>query len=476
MDKPELKKTLSKIGLQNGDSVILHSSFLSLGRFNGGPDAVIEAFLETLGNEGTLVVPTFGALGIITEKLREHPEAIKSYCNGATVAAVGKAAKMLCGEHWKAKTLHGKDTPYTRLAEIGGYVCLLGVDQDRNTTLHSVEALLELPYLSTHSGKFIDEEGTDRFGEWKYFPGPHRDFIGLDRYFRESGKMKITRFGNAIIRLIKAQDLIDISMELGKKSPDFVLCNNPNCADCVQQRATLFEARIKNSEYFTLAASMRLAGRYVPEAIDNMEAAGIRVIELDFINKNPAATLKTETILSTVKDFENAGISISGMRLFFIPNSLEGMISEPEIIKSVKRLIIPLSESAIFAVEARKLGWEVEFFNQNQTSLTAEARLKKLEGKIVFNPANFASVRENPFLNSYKAGRFIKTMSALDIVDGLFDGSPTALACGNAEIKELISILRCRSFPGIFTLGGGSIFPGSLLDARKQFEKILDTI
>lgn len=476
MDKSELKKELAELGLKEGDSLILHSSFLSLGHVKGGPETVIDAFLETLGTKGTLVVPTFGAFGILADLLKNRPEAEKSFCNGANVAAIGGSASKLCHEHWKAETLHGKDTPYTRLAEIGGYVCLLGVDQDRNTTLHSVETILKQPYLTTHSGEFIDENGMKRQGEWKYYPGPHRDFIGLDRIYRESGKMKIKRIGNAVVRLIKAQDLIDIGLGLGKKYPDFVLCDNPNCADCVQQRATLFKERIKNTEYFTLSASMRLAGRYVPEAVDNLAAAGISHIELDFINKKPAAILKTENIISAVNEFKNSGIDVSGMRLFFIPDSFNGMISEPEIINAIKRLIIPVSESDAFTIEARKSGWKVEFFNQNHTALNVAARLKKLDGKLVFNPANFAAVGENPFLKSYNAGRFIKTISALDIVDGLFDGTPTALAHGNAEIKELVSIIRCRSFTGIFTLGGGSLFPGNLMDASKQFENILDSI
>lgn len=476
MNKKEIKKGLKDLGLKKGDSVLLHSSFVSLGHVEGGPDTVIDAFLETLGNNGTLVVPTFGALGILTDTLKNRRGAVKSCCNGATVAALGASAVTLCHDHWKAETLHGKDTPYTRLAETGGYVCLLGVDQDRNTTLHSVEALLELPYLNIHRGEFIDEKGKTRTGKWKYFPGPHRDFIRLDRFYRESGKMKIGRIGNAVVRLIKAKDLIDIGLRLGKETPDFALCDNPNCTDCVRQRAEIFGARIRNSECFTLAASIRLAGRYVAEAVDNLKDAGISLVELDFINKKPAGILKAENILDAVKEFAAEEVAVSGLRLFHVPDSFAGMVSEPEIIKAVRRLILPLSESDIFAAEAKKSGWEVNFFNQTQTAKSAAARLKKLEGRIVFNPANFAATGEEPFLKSYGAGRFIRKICALDIVDGLFDGTTTALAYGNGEIKELISILRCHSFSGIFTLGGGSLFPGSLMEARKQFETILDNI
>ena len=72
MTKQEIIAALQEMGLKNGDKVLLHSSLLSLGEVEGGPDAVIDAFLELLGSEGTLLVPVFGALGILTETLKKQ--------------------------------------------------------------------------------------------------------------------------------------------------------------------------------------------------------------------------------------------------------------------------------------------------------------------------------------------------------------------------------------------------------------------
>ena len=142
MTKQEIIAGLQEMGLKQGDKVLLHSSLLSLGQVDGGPDAVIDAFLEVLGKEGTLLVPVFGALGILTETLKKRPGAVISPCPVGTLAALGADAEALCHDHWKADTAHGADTPFTRLIEMDGYVCLMGVDQDRNTSLHGVEALL----------------------------------------------------------------------------------------------------------------------------------------------------------------------------------------------------------------------------------------------------------------------------------------------------------------------------------------------
>ena len=172
MNKAEIVAGLRGMGLVNGDKVLLHSSLISLGKVDGGPEAVIDAFLEVLGKEGTLLVPVFGALGILTETLKNRPDAVISPCPKGTLAAVGADAEAICKDHWKADTAHGADTPFTRLAEMGGYVCLLGCDQDRNTSLHGVEALLELPYLSDTVGTFTTPEGETITKTWKYYPGP----------------------------------------------------------------------------------------------------------------------------------------------------------------------------------------------------------------------------------------------------------------------------------------------------------------
>jgi len=111
MTKQEIIAGLQRIGLTKGDKVLLHSSLLSLGKVDGGPDAVIDAFIEVLGSEGTLLVPVFGALGILTDTLKKRPGAIISPCPVGTLAALGADAEAICHDHWRADTAHGKDTP-----------------------------------------------------------------------------------------------------------------------------------------------------------------------------------------------------------------------------------------------------------------------------------------------------------------------------------------------------------------------------
>jgi aminoglycoside 3-N-acetyltransferase len=51
----ELVNGVKELGLEKGDVVLVHSSFKSFGGVEGGPQTVIDALLEVLGEEGTLV-------------------------------------------------------------------------------------------------------------------------------------------------------------------------------------------------------------------------------------------------------------------------------------------------------------------------------------------------------------------------------------------------------------------------------------
>ena len=148
MNRTDIAGSLRQLGLKTGDIVLLHGSLASIGQVDGGAEVVVEAFLEVLGEAGTLVAPVFEpGLGLIAEAIERHPRAVRSLHPLACVAAIGKDAEALCRDHWQAETAHTHQTPYLRIAERGGYVCLLGVDQDRNTTLHTAETLLRLPDL-----------------------------------------------------------------------------------------------------------------------------------------------------------------------------------------------------------------------------------------------------------------------------------------------------------------------------------------
>ncbi|MBN2308539.1 MAG: AAC(3) family N-acetyltransferase [Candidatus Hydrogenedentes bacterium] len=478
MTQREIEAGLRELGLGAGDIVLLHSSLRSFGRVDGGARTVVDAFLAVLGPEGTLVVPTFGALGVITEVVREDPRAVRSVHPLASVAAIGADAAALCADHWKAATAHGEGTPYTRIAERGGYVCLAGVDQDRNTTLHTAEALLGLPYLSDKTATFETGEG-ERTATWRFFPGPHRDFIGLDRLLRERGVLRIGRIGESVIRLMKSQELIDACLEAGKADPAFVLCDNPNCADCVAQRAAIRAARFEG-ESFRLAASSGLAGRYVPEMIDNLEASGVRAVEVDLVEGRPAQALAEPQLAGAIHGLREGGCEVIALRALSVPEFVESFLDRARA-AGVGRVVLPLSSRARHhAACAAERGVHVSFSNATQGSVLASEMLLELAKggagpRFTLNAAHLARAGEKPFLYSYKK-KLHRFIDQLDLEDCCFDGTPQALARGNAEIKELVSILRCAGFRGIMTLTTANRAVGGLGGAVARFEALLEAM
>jgi len=55
--KEQLKKDLHALGIDNGDVILMHSSFKSLGELEGGAKTFFEGFMEVLGDAGTLILP-----------------------------------------------------------------------------------------------------------------------------------------------------------------------------------------------------------------------------------------------------------------------------------------------------------------------------------------------------------------------------------------------------------------------------------
>lgn len=469
---------LRKLGLKSGDIVIVHSSLSSIGQVNGGGPTIVQAFLQVLGREGTLVAPVFGKLGVITDCVRAHPEAVCSKLPVGTIAAIGAHAKDICCGHENASTAHGKGTPYTRIAELGGWICLLGVDQDRNTTMHTVEALLELPYLTDRKVSCETSDGqTTR--TLKYYPGPHRDFISLDSLLRSTGAMHTGKVGRAVTRLIRSQTMIDTLVELGRKNPAFALCENPNCTDCVRQHAAIRRS-LWQRESFTLAASAQLCGRYVDEIIENCAAAGIDHVELDMLQGKPVDMQAADIIQDAVKRLQEHGIQVIALRTGRISQSYPTLFESARAC-GIKRIVLPLqTDLSAIVKEARQAGLGLAFYNVGQDAVTASNQLLALPKTtspvgFVFDAAGFARIGESPFLRSYKH-KLRRYLCQLDVGDALYSGQSTPLGLGNAEIKEMISILRCASFQGYLVLSARNRACGTLLDTTRRLVCLLEAM
>lgn len=163
--KEKLKNEIVKLGLKKGDSVVAHSSLSSLGNFSNRAQIVVDALLEVLGKEGTLLIsalsyenvtkenPAFNVnttsscVGWLSEYFRNLPDSRRSLHPTHSVCAIGKKTDYFLGTHYLDSTPCGENSPFRKLKEIGGKILFLGCSLKPNTSMHGIEELTSPPYL-----------------------------------------------------------------------------------------------------------------------------------------------------------------------------------------------------------------------------------------------------------------------------------------------------------------------------------------
>jgi len=217
------------LGVRRDMIVMVHSSLGRVGRTEGGPIAVIEALLEVLGPDGTLVMPaespqlsdlaslevfdpktTATTMGAIPEAFRSYPGTHRSSHPLVSVCANGRRARAITAEH-ALELCEGRGTPFEKLYELDGWTLLLGVGFNRCTSLHYAESLV--PNRRTMISRFpIIENGVRVWVEKLSMGtdnGTHFPIVG--QRFVDRGHVRSGRVGNANALLFSTRALVDFA-------------------------------------------------------------------------------------------------------------------------------------------------------------------------------------------------------------------------------------------------------------------------
>ena len=205
---------LRALGVKPGMVVMAHSALSSFGEVAGGADAVIDALIEAVGPQGTLLVRDGQRAGVrclgreverghrhrhVLAETRSHPQHPSDPLrrrDRADGAAAPRGARVAADSPGAGVALGADREAAGRLRPAAG------CDQDRNTLLHCAEEAVDAPYLTPLQREYLDESREKRSITLNKFPGPHRDFIGLDHVFRERGVMRTGKIGKAACRLV----------------------------------------------------------------------------------------------------------------------------------------------------------------------------------------------------------------------------------------------------------------------------------
>ncbi len=236
------------LGVEPGGVLLVHTSFKAVG-LSGGPVELISALRAVLGQSGTLVMPTMtdGAsvydpsstptleMGITAETFWRRPGVVRSPHPGASFAAAGPLADVICAPH-PLSPPHGLDSPVGRVFEHGGQILLLGVGHDANTTLHLAESMAAVPYSVLHPCVVtVDgEPQTVMIAETDHCC---RGFNMTDDWLRHSGQQKEGLVGRATARLVPSRAVIEQSVLRLRSHPLLFLCSpDAFCAECDRAR------------------------------------------------------------------------------------------------------------------------------------------------------------------------------------------------------------------------------------------------
>ena len=401
-------------GIERGTLLFVHSSIKAVGPHIQA-ESLIEALRRTLGDEGTLLFPTFTArtepwfdveqtpssMGVVSEIFRKMPKTIRSRHPRHPVAAQGPAAKRLLAYHELAPGPCGLDTPFYRHAQEGGHILLLGVDFDTLTLLHTAEALLDLPYLNTMIGRYLDANGAVREISMVQVPGGHRGGVrGFEKGLNDAGLITYGSIGNAKCMVMKAKQVLEFMVDTLRKDPYAALCAHEYCPDCETYKAAIRGKKLEN-----LGASISLLLKEAPENMNMFQHM------VGSFSKYPIK-ICIETDRHTIHE-----------RLF---------IPHPEQMKEYRSL------------------------PQGYTGLG-------------YNPLDAAKEGIQPFYDILYAGPCRDVITDIFIEDGVVQIPGTRedalaylpflslpervpLGQGNAQLREIVSALRMRNFSGTYHL------------------------
>jgi len=178
----ELEELLRSLGLNRGDRVFVHAFVPSLGLVEGGLAGVSDALRAVIGDEGTLIVPTFSASyrrgevydvagspsfnGALSEYVRRRPAAIRNLDPLFSFAAIGPDAADLMRRD--GKNCFGAGSGYDRLFAANVKFIGLGVhwDQGYSFMMH-LERLAEVPFrVEQRFDGVTRDSGGAEFPDW----------------------------------------------------------------------------------------------------------------------------------------------------------------------------------------------------------------------------------------------------------------------------------------------------------------------
>lgn len=237
------------LGVEAGDTLLVHSSLSAIGWVCGGPQAVVDALREVVTDAGTLVVPTHTpqysdpagwsnppvpddwedtireerpayrpevtptwGVGRIPECFRSYHDAVRSDHPVFSFAAWGADAEAVVADHGLDYGL-GENSPLARVYERDGDVLQIGVGHETNTSLHLAEHRADVPAETTSNRVPVIADGRRTFVEYEDVETSTEDFTEVGAAFERQVGLSEGTVGAATAKLASQPALVDFAVE-----------------------------------------------------------------------------------------------------------------------------------------------------------------------------------------------------------------------------------------------------------------------
>ncbi len=223
----QLKAQIRSLGIEKDDTVLIHTSLRAVSQVEGGADGFLDAFCQAL-SEGLLLVPTHSwaivnrnnpvydvrstpsNIGAVPSAAAGRKDGFRSLHPTHSIWGHGADAEIFLRGEEKVHTPAPVGGAWSRLAERKAKILLIGVGNERNTFIHAVEEMADVPnriHPEPFDVTIFDHEGREHhtiFAGHYCTEHPHvsEQYVNFDWAFTELGVWTEGRLGGAKVMVV----------------------------------------------------------------------------------------------------------------------------------------------------------------------------------------------------------------------------------------------------------------------------------
>lgn len=254
----DLVNDIKSLGIKDGDTLFLRVSYKAIGKSENGPKTFLDALLDVIGENGTLILTIFpkkyplifkffcrnkissegnlreSRTGVMPKFALKYPFAMVSKKLTRPFVVIGKHAKYLTENHTNEK--EGLWLLREALEKFDSKCLRIGGDSLTGTTHLALDDMLrKYNYYQTCLlvGLYVKENDEVK---WQADTGSQFCRRGFRKIYDQLIYPNVSKIegkiGNGYAIVTKMRDTIEKEREIFYENPKKILCDDPNCVKC----------------------------------------------------------------------------------------------------------------------------------------------------------------------------------------------------------------------------------------------------